>query len=216
MANKKICEVCEERPLRYKLYLDEDVICPHCDYAKYAKKSEKLFVCSTQCPDLYWQPIEYLSKKNEKITKVRYVLEKDECFNCGKRDFPEALFIGERLDPQPDIEDFMFDGKININPSAFMLPNRNIDPITIEHPCIKIYLPKIEVDKQCEPFYVAYYMTLKSKKGFTMSRLCHAAYQLLINSIDDIFNGKNVWKNDKIKGISFNEKTLSAFIVIDN
>lgn len=224
MTDKNICTVCQKRPLCYKLYLDEDVICPHCEYVKYTKKTTTLFLCSTQCPDLYWYPDEYLSKKNDKITRVNYLLEKDECSSCGKRDYPVALFVGERLDAQKtdvqktDVHDFMLNGLINIDPSAFVIKNQKINngSIIIDHPRIKIYLPKVDVDEQCKPFYISYHMTLKSKKGFTMSRLCHAAYQLLINSIDDIFNGKNVWKSDNIKGISFNEKLLSAYVIIDN
>uniref|UniRef100_A0A6C0C5X3 Uncharacterized protein n=1 Tax=viral metagenome TaxID=1070528 RepID=A0A6C0C5X3_9ZZZZ len=229
MANKNVCEVCKEAPLRYKLYLKGDVLCPYCKYVKYKEKDTTLFLCSTTCPNLYWYPAEYLSKKGDKITKVCYALEKDECFNCGKRDYPGALFVGECLDTcqsnnkyskssRTDMVNFDLNGQINIDPSAFRIKNHNIDddPIIIGYPRIKIYLPKIDVDECCETFYVSYHLTLKSKKGFTMSRICHAAYQLLINSIDDIFDGKNVWKNDNIIGISFDQKTLSAYVVIDN
>jgi len=59
--------------------------------------------------------------------RVIYCLEKDECENCGKRDFPEAMFKGSKLDskkkkagkksqiyPEPDSEDDSIDDSDNV------------------------------------------------------------------------------------------------------
>jgi len=220
MSNKKNCQTCKKNPIRYKLYLDEDVKCPHCKHIKYTKKSEKLFLCSTTCPGLYWWPVEYLTPKNTKDTKVIYCLEKDECNKCGKRDFPEALFVGEYLDATVPVVNYMLGGQIPVDPSTFVINDKTDmdDPIIINNKRIKIYLPKNnKIDGQCKHFYSSYHMVLKSNKGFTITRLCHAAYQLLINSIDDVFDGKNNWKNNCIEGICFDENTLSAYVkLVDN
>src|ERR1700685_3727755 len=92
------CQCCEIENVRYKLALDNQIKCPHCQYIKYNKKDLRLNLCSTQCKSLYWSPVEYLTPKGSKDVKVIYCLEKDECNNCGLRDFPGALFVGKYLD----------------------------------------------------------------------------------------------------------------------
>lgn len=97
-SENKTCHCCS-KPLRYKLRLDKSIKCSYCNNLKY-KEGYKLYLCSTQCPNLYWWPAEYLSPKHEIETKIVYCMEKDECSKCGKRDFPSALFVGKRVVPK--------------------------------------------------------------------------------------------------------------------
>jgi hypothetical protein len=92
------CECCEKKLVRYELTLDEDIYCPHCNYLKHKKGLEILRLCSTKCSELYWFVDKYFTPKDSFFTKVRYCLEKDGCINCGRRDFPSAIFVGNRLD----------------------------------------------------------------------------------------------------------------------
>lgn len=96
-----LCETCEINPVRYDLYLAEDVRCPYCKVVKYAKKSERLLLCNMECKELYWWVSHYITPTNSYNIKVVYCLEKDECSNCGKKDFPEAIFEGVCLDKKP-------------------------------------------------------------------------------------------------------------------
>ena len=97
MSLIKKCGVCQKKPIRYKLHLSTDIICPYCDYLKHPKNSAHLYLCDIQCDELYWYTVEILSEKNAKHTKVIYCIEKDECCNCGKRDYTDALFEGKCL-----------------------------------------------------------------------------------------------------------------------
>ncbi len=86
------CDVCETNNIRYRLKNTDIITCQHCDEVKYTML--ELNICSTECPNLYWDPVEYLSKKGDKTVEVSYLLEKDECGNCGQRDFQVILFKG--------------------------------------------------------------------------------------------------------------------------
>ena len=88
MEEKCICG----KEVAYRLTLDEEVYCPHCNYLKYEKRSQQLNLCDLECEELYCWLVDYEQKGKEIIAS--YCLEKDECNQCGRRDFPEVIFKG--------------------------------------------------------------------------------------------------------------------------
>lgn len=92
-----LCKTCNKKEIRYKLKSAEDVICPFCNHIKHPKNSYELALCSTKCDFLYIWVSKYVSKPADTDVKVYFCLEKDECIKCGKRDFPEVLFVGHRI-----------------------------------------------------------------------------------------------------------------------
>lgn len=94
----ELCEVCEKKEIKYKLKSKKPVRCPYddCRYLKYNRGLE-LNICSTQCEELYCWPEKYLSKKDDPICKVTFCFEKDECNQCGRRDYPSVLFEGPKV-----------------------------------------------------------------------------------------------------------------------
>ena len=95
--NEELCNNCKKKKIKYKLYLKENITCNFCNYVKYKKDCTTLFLCSTKCSDLYWYVEKYISKKNDNDVKIIFSLEKDECFKCGRRDFPCGLFTGIQI-----------------------------------------------------------------------------------------------------------------------
>lgn len=91
---RELCERCGNRPVKYQMSLQHDIVCPHCKHVKYKKHDEKLIVCSTQCSQIQWSPEKYLTAKKDKNIKVIYRIEKDKCDKCKKQDNPSALFAG--------------------------------------------------------------------------------------------------------------------------
>ena len=91
----KPCETCSSKPARYQLTLTENVYCPHCNYLKYKAGKETMTICDLHCP--YWTPDNCKYDSINKKIEVTYCMEKDECNNCGQRDFPEALFKGSKI-----------------------------------------------------------------------------------------------------------------------
>lgn len=86
--------------------------------------------------------------------------------------------------------------------------------IIIPNDTLTIYLPtKIMAEEMYGDKYTTYHLVVKSKHGFTVDRLIHAGYQLLINSIDDIFEGENIWEQCSIQGIEYDENTSRAYVI---
>ena len=98
MTDNNLCETCAINPIRYDLYLTEDIICPYCKTIKHKKNILRLLLCSTKCDGLYWWVSEYITPVGSSNVKIIFCLEKDECIKCGKQDFPEAIFEGKCLD----------------------------------------------------------------------------------------------------------------------
>lgn len=90
----QLCGTCHNKNISYCLVNADNIICPHCKYLKYKKNSIKLNLCDIECSALYWWMVEEISDDPENI-KVSYCLEKNECIKCGKKDFPEELFVGK-------------------------------------------------------------------------------------------------------------------------
>ena len=86
------CETCKKKPVRYRLKNEDKLYCPQCDHVKYT--SLELNICDTKCSSLYWWPVECKYKKGSENVSVSFMLEKDECDNCGLRDFPVLVFKG--------------------------------------------------------------------------------------------------------------------------
>jgi hypothetical protein len=89
------CQLCEQRA-KISLRLNENIHCEHCGYLKY-DTNEKLILCELECPNLYWWPCDHTYNNKTNVLTASYCMEKDECNNCGKRDFQEALFIGSQI-----------------------------------------------------------------------------------------------------------------------
>ena len=86
--------------------------------------------------------------------------------------------------------------------------------IIITNDTISIYLPtKMTAEEMYGDKYSTYHLVVKSKAGFTVDRLIHAGYQLLINSIDDVFEGDNIWEQSSIQGIEYDKKSSKAYVI---
>jgi len=89
------CECCEQNA-RYKLELVDSICCPDCNEIKH-EKNLKLVICSTQCKNLQWKPVEYLTKKRDKDIELIYQIKDDECSSCGSTNDSKGKFVGKKL-----------------------------------------------------------------------------------------------------------------------
>ena len=90
------CDFCG-KIARYDLTLDDDINCTHCHQTMYSKESCKIKTCSTQCSELCWKVVKYLSKKSDKITKVIYQIENDKCIYCSHLNKSVGTFSGQTI-----------------------------------------------------------------------------------------------------------------------
>lgn len=86
------CHCCENDAI-YLLSNTTKNKCPHCDKTKNKIGKIKLNLCDLECSGLYWGLSKTLSKEPDNV-QVIYMLEKDECRYCGKRDWPGIKFSG--------------------------------------------------------------------------------------------------------------------------
>lgn len=82
---------------KYELLLAENIHCEYCNYLKYPANKTKLTLCNLQCSHLYWWPTDSKYDKKNNIIEVNYCIEKDGCMKCGRNDFQDALFIGQKI-----------------------------------------------------------------------------------------------------------------------
>jgi len=79
-----------------------------------------------------------------------------------------------------------------------------------------MYLPPTVVAAEEEgDKYLQYHITLKSNNGFSIGRLVHGAYDLMIKSIDDIFDGDDIWEC-AISHIDFDPVTKKCYVGISS
>lgn len=95
-TDRKKCEYCKKKLVVYKLTLDQNVKCPFCKYIKYKKNEHTFSICDENCEGLYWSvSIHNCNKKNndcDSNTRANVMMEKDECNNCGRIDFPDVSY----------------------------------------------------------------------------------------------------------------------------
>lgn len=92
--SKDNCECCEKKA-KYFLNLDHDIHCknPKCKKIKY-NKSFDIILCSTQCKNLAWKHVEYLTKPGLENIKLIYQLKNDKCESCSTKTDAIGLFSG--------------------------------------------------------------------------------------------------------------------------
>lgn len=87
----KTCECCGKKLARYIVSYDDVWECPHCRSDLVYLSTMRL--CSTQCPNMYWTPIKYLTPKDSRI--IEYVIGfEDECIHCYLPVFGDLEVVG--------------------------------------------------------------------------------------------------------------------------
>lgn len=89
----KLCSVCHKKTVRYHLSYNNKTRC-RCGYRMITKG--KMELCSTRCPELYWEVSEYLTPKNANYIKV-VVLVEDECNGCGHGIYYDMILEGIKV-----------------------------------------------------------------------------------------------------------------------
>lgn len=155
MSEDIMCSYCKEKA-KFDLQLGRNIYCEHCNYLKY-DTSTRLVLCDLNCNYLYWYPCGHKFNKSTRKIKVNYVIEKDECSNCGKRDFQEAEFVGKLI--YYDLCDFCRDfGRYKLK-----LDNDIICPKckTIKHDQNSINLVICSTQCKKSPWRIVEYLTKK-------------------------------------------------------
>jgi hypothetical protein len=97
-SDGKKCEYCKKNLVVYKLILDQNVKCPFCKCIKYKKNEHTFSICDENCKGLYWSvsfpPVRNNKNNDPKINTPHAIvmMEKDECNNCGRIDFPDVSY----------------------------------------------------------------------------------------------------------------------------
>lgn len=94
MLDNKNCSVCKNSKAKIILKLNENVICQYCGHIKYKINEKKMNLCKLNCPNLYWMPENYNYDENTNEFTITFMIEKDDCNNCGKRGLHSAEYIG--------------------------------------------------------------------------------------------------------------------------
>ena len=110
-------------------------------------------------------------------------------------------------------------GWIRVDPSNYYVihgSSTDDERIIIDKKEVAIYLPRnVCAEEIYREKYSTYHKIIKSPKGFTINRLCHAAYQLLLDSIADVFDDEDeCWYSCSIDGVEFDEETSKIYISI--
>ena len=90
MSQKK-CQICNERA-KYHLKSNDKLYCYNCKHRK--EDTKELIICELKCPQSWWTLNKYKFNTENNRIEATYFLEKDECDNCGMRNYYDIVYNG--------------------------------------------------------------------------------------------------------------------------